>query len=144
MSKEVCITIRSSQNVDGAEQEGAELITLGDYQYGKDGARFSYMESELTGLMGTKTIVQIRPDEVVLSRRGSVYYQMVFQPGVCNRFLWQTEYGTVQMGLDTRRLQCDLGEHGGSMEIEYDLDFHNNFLSRNRFRIDVRERGLQK
>ena len=142
INKDVFITIRSSQNVDGTEQEGMELVTLGDYQYAKDGARFSYMESELTGLNGTRTVVVIKPDEVVLQRRGAAYYQMVFHPGVSSNFLFQTEFGMVEMGLDTRRLKCDLGEHGGSMEIEYDLDIQKNFLSRNRFRIDVKERGL--
>ena len=142
-NKDVLITIQSSQNVDGTEQEGAELITLGNYQYAKDAARFSYMESELTGLDGTKTVVLVKPDEVVLSRRGAAYYQMVFHPGVSSSFLMQTEFGMVQLGLDTRRLRCDLNEHGGSMEIEYDLDIQKNFLSRNRFRIDVKEKGLQ-
>lgn len=143
MNKDVLITIKSSQNVDGSEMEGAELITLGTYNYGKDGIRFSYMESEITGLDGTKTVFHIKPDEVVMSRRGSVNSQMVFHPGECSNFLYCTEFGMLQMGLDTRRLECALDEHGGSMEIEYDLDFEKSFLSRNTFKIDVKEKGIK-
>ena len=143
MNKDVMITIKSSQRLASGESDGVELITDGTYNYGADGIRFSYMESELTGLDGTKTMFQIKPDEVVLSRRGSVYSQMVFHPGKTSDFLYRTEYGMLQMGLDTLRLECSLGEHGGSMEIEYYLDFEKNFLSRNTFKIDVREKGLK-
>ena len=143
MNKDVLITIKSSQRMENGESDGVELITDGEYNYGADGIRFSYMESELTGLDGTKTMFQIKPDEVVLSRRGSVYSQMVFHPGKTSDFLYRTEYGMLQMGLDTLRLECSLGEHGGSMEIEYYLDFEKNLLSRNTFKIDVREKGLK-
>ncbi len=143
MNKEVMITIRSSQSLDGGEAEAAELVTHGTYSFGRDGIRFSYMESELTGLDGTRTVFLIRPDEVVLSRRGSVNSQMVFHPGESSDFIYDTEYGLLQLGLDTRRLECALDEHGGSMEIEYDLDFERSFLSRNTFKIDVREKGLK-
>ena len=142
MNKDVMITIRSSQSM-GGETESVELITAGTYSDGPDGARLSNQESELTGLDGTKTVFLVRPDEVVLSRRGSVNSQMVFHPGESSSFLYSTEFGMMQMGLDTRRLECDLNEHGGEMEIEYDLDFQRSFLSRNTFTINVREKGLR-
>ena len=143
MNKDVFITIRSTQSLDGGEPEGSELITAGKYNYGKDGIRLSYMESELTGLDGTRTVFQIKPDEVVLSRRGSVNSRMVFHPGVTSDFYFSSEYGLLQMGLDTRRLEWALDEHGGDMEIEYDIDFERGFLSRNTFQINVREKRLK-
>ena len=140
MNKDVLITIKSQQSLPGGEpEESTELITRGKYQYGKNGIRFSYMESELTGLDGTKTVFLIKQDEVVLSRKGTVNAQMVFRPGESSDFLYRTEFGFLQMGLDTKRLECSLDEHGGSMEIEYDLDFERSFFSRNTFRIDVKE-----
>ena len=143
MNKDVFITIRSTQSLDGAEPEGAELITAGIYNYGKDGIRLSYMESELTGLDGTKTVFHVKPDEVVLSRRGTVYSQMIFHPGEPSNFVYRTEFGMLQMGLDTLRMECALDEHGGDMEIEYNLDLAKNFLSRNVFKINIREKELK-
>ena len=141
--KDVRITIHSSQIIGGTLLEGAELVTWGTYAYGKDRISFSYMESELTGLDGTRTIFHILPDEVVLSRSGSVNSQMIFHPGKLNNFLYDTAYGILQMGLDTRRLECALDEHGGSMEIEYELDFERNLVSRNTFKIHVEEQELK-
>ena len=144
MNKDVLITIHSIQNIDGRDCDGPELVTQGTYEYAPDGARLSYMESELTGLEGTRTDLHIKPEEVILSRRGSVNTQMVFRRGEKQKFRYQTDYGPLNMGLSTKRLECSMDEHGGDMEIEYDLNFNLSFLSRNRFIISVREKDNSK
>lgn len=143
MSKDVIISIQSMQNLDGQDSEGPELITQGDYDFAQDGVRFSYMESQLTGLEGTKTTFLILPEEVILSRRGSVNAQMVFHEGEKRNFRYQTSAGSLGMGVNTHRLNCMMGEHGGSLEIEYDLHVEQSFLSRNKFIINVREKELK-
>ena len=141
--KDVLITINSIHNVDGHISIGPELVTEGSYDFAADGARLAYMESELTGMTGTKTAFCIKPDEVILSRRGSVNAQMVFRRGEKQKFRYQTDFGALSMGLNTHRLESSMDEHGGDMEIEYDLHFNQSFLSRNRFIINVREKGLK-
>ncbi|MCR4935244.1 MAG: DUF1934 domain-containing protein [Oscillospiraceae bacterium] len=142
-NKDVMITIKSSQLIDGTESDGSELITQGKYYYRDGKILFSYMESDLTGLDGTQTMFLIKPGEVVLSRRGAVNSRMVFRPGENHRFSYETEYGVLHLGLDTRRLDCALDEHGGDMEIEYDLDFERSLYSRNAFKINVKEKELK-
>lgn len=141
--KEVLITINSTQSLDGDSSAGPELITQGDYEYASDGARFSYMESELTGLTGTKTSFYIKPDEVVLSRRGTVNAQMVFRRGERTNFGYRTAHGTLNVGLETRDFGITLDEHGGDIEIDYVLNFEQSFVSCNKFRINIRERDLK-
>lgn len=141
MDKEVIITISSSQTAPGGEADGAELITLGTYSFTQGQARFSYRESELTGLEGTETDFLIKREEIVLSRRGTVNAQMVFRPGKKHLFLYETPYGALTLGLDTQRIESSLDEHGGGLEIEYDLDFERAHISRNKFKINVREKA---
>ena len=143
--KDVLITIRSSQMLEGGEDDGAELVTEGKYRFSGNGIRLSYQETELTGLEGTRTVFRVRPDEVILRREGAVNSEMVFRPGEQSSFAYETEFGVLQMGLDTRWLELRLDEHGGELEIVYDLDFERSFVSRNTFKISVkeRERGLK-
>ena len=140
-SKDVVITIRSSRSLEGETQKGPEFVTGGSYEFGSDAIRFSYLENVVSGVPGTKTVFLIKPSEVLLSRRGAVDANMVFRPGECNDFLLRTAFGVLRMGVDTRRLDCALNENGGSMEIEYDLEFDKTFMGRNTFQIDVRESG---
>ena len=141
--KDVLITINSTQYLDGDDSAGPELITQGSYDFTKDAIRFFYMESDLTGMTGTKTMFHIKPDEVILSRSGAVNAQMVFHTGEHSRFLYKTEFGALTVGLDTKNLESSLGEHGGDLLIEYVLNFEQAFISRNKFQINVRERDLK-
>lgn len=140
--KDVMITIRSSQVIDGSESDGSELVTQGEYRFNDDSIRFSYMESELTGLEGTLTMFQISPEEAVLSRRGKVNSRMVFRRGETNSFVYRTEFGLLQLGLFTHRMDCAMDEAGGDLRIDYDLSFEESFFSRNSFIINVKEKGL--
>ena len=142
-NKDVLITIRSSQSLDGAVDLGPELVTQGKYRFTPDGADLSYMESELTVLEGTWTVFRVRPGEVVLSREGAVNSRMIFRQGEAGRFDYETEYGVFKLGMDTRQVRSTLNEHGGDLEIEYDLAFEKSVRSRNTFKINVREKELK-
>lgn len=135
--KDVLITIKSSQSIE--DGDGPELITAGKYRADSDGVRFFYMESELTGLSGTQTDFFVTPEEVVISRKGTVTARMIFRKGQRQHFAYETPYGTVTMGLETHKLEQTLGEHGGEMEVEYDLNLEREVLTRNKFKIKVRD-----
>lgn len=139
MEKEVLITIQSSQSVDGQEAPPAELISRGVYSYTPEQQSLSYMESELTGLEGTRTEFSARDGEVVLSRTGTVTSRMVFVPGQRHHFAYDTPYGTMTMGMETHLLEKNLHEGGGSLRIEYELSFENVLISRNKFNINIKE-----
>ena len=136
--RDVLITINSFQSLNG-DDGSLEFITRGKYAVDEEGIHLSYQESELTGLEGTETDFLVKPGQVVMSRTGNVTAQMIFQKGKKQHFAYETPYGTLTMGLDTFRLEHALGEGGGDMLIEYDLDLDRAVVSRNRFRINVKD-----
>ena len=139
--KDVIISITGTQDAPQGEDNTIELVTEGKYCF-KDGrGKLTYMESELTGMAGTKTSFTFSPDEVVLSREGTLTSRMVFREGTKNTFLYDTPYGSTTMGLDTHRISSSLGEGGGELEIDYIVDFDHTVVGRNRFKINVRERA---
>ena len=140
MEKEVLISIKSSQSMGGEEAEPTELITLGNYACRGGLKKFSYMESAITGLEGTKTEFLIRSEEVVMNRTGSITGRMVFNLGKKHSFLYGTPYGTLALGINTNSIDVRLDERGGSVELAYDLDFENALLSRNRISITIKEK----
>lgn len=141
MEKDVMISIKSTQSIAGENAEPTELITTGRYACRGGLKKFSYMESALTGLDGTKTEFLIRNGEVVMNRTGTVTSRMVFQQGKKHHFLYGTPFGTLAMGISTRSIDTDLTETGGSMDLAYDLDFENALLSRNRINITIKEKS---
>jgi len=137
--KDVLITIKTAQTYYDNTKDGMEFSTDGQYSYGKNGAMFSYMESVLTGLEGTKTTFIIRKDNVTMNREGTLTTRMVFEEGKNHRFLYQTPYGAATMGVETRYIRQDLHEEGGELEILYATDLEHNPIGTNSFYITIRE-----
>lgn len=64
--KDVIISIIGVQNFTQGSDDTVELVTEGKYSYRDGRGELSYMESELTGMQGTRTSFTFGPDEVVL------------------------------------------------------------------------------
>ncbi len=137
--KNVIISIKSSQKIDGLDVDGIELVTDGSYSYENGAASFEYMESELTGFEGTKTEFKIEKDTVTISREGVVGMDMFFSEGQKHYFMYNTEHGALSMSVDTKRIETELDESGGHIEIHYIVDIDNSVVSRNSFSINIRE-----
>lgn len=139
--KDVLITIKGIQDVgnfSAADGEAIELVTSGKYSHGDGETFFSYMESEMTGMEGTKTTFRITPDVVTLEREGTTNSQMVFQKGKKHVFLYDTEYGSFSLGVNTSRLITGLNVGGGDMRIDYTLDMDSVIVSQNSVVINVK------
>ena len=140
--KDVVINIRSIHGLGEEGEDRIEFTTDGLYRYEDGTGYLSYLESEVTGLPGTETCMEIRPDEVVVDRRGGVTSRMVFRRGEKNRFQYETPFGTATMGMATKRIRHDFNERGGSMVVDYVLDVEHAVVERSRLTLDVREAQL--
>ena len=139
MMKDVVIYIRSLYGYGGEDEDSIDFTTDGLYTYDGSTACFTYLESDVTGMEGTRTSVVVMPDKVVVDRDGAVTSRMVFQPGLKDAFLYETPVGSATMHMNTRDLHSRFNEHGGHMEIDYVLDMEHALASRNRFRLTVKE-----
>ena len=139
MKKDVLISIKGMQQYEGVEPDGIELMTKGTLTRRPDGYVVAYTESELTGLEGTETTMEILPGRVTLMRTGEVCSQMVFEEGRTHRSLYDTPYGSMEIGINTRQLRSTVGEQGGELEISYSIEVNHSLAGENLFHIHVRE-----
>lgn len=139
MEKDVMISIQGKQLYEGSEQDTMELVTEGKLVQEEDYIRLSYEESELTGMAGTTTLFQVEPKRVTLLRVGCVSSEMVFELGKRHTSLYQTPYGSIEVGIMARKLFSTLTMEGGKLEIDYDIEIDHRLAGQNLFRIDVRD-----
>ena len=138
--KDVVINIHSTHAYDVTEEEDSmDFTTDGVYSYEDGICRLSYMESDVTGMPGTRTVVVVSPEGIVVDRDGYVTSRMEFKEGLKSSFLYNTPYGTATMGIDTRRVSHSFNEHGGRAEIDYVIDMEHAIAVRNKFLINVTE-----
>ena len=133
------ITLHSVHGYDTEQEDCLEFTTDGLYSYDGDTGCMSYMESEVTGMEGTRTSIIVLPDKVVLDRDGMITSRMVFQPGQKNSVLYDTPYGTATLSILTRSISQSFNKDGGDVEIDYVLDVEHAVATRNRFRLSVKK-----
>ena len=140
MEKDVVISIKGMQRYEDAPPDTIELVTEG--RLARDGSgsyTLSYQESELTGLEGTLTTIQVDGEQVTLMRVGEFTSQMVFQEGRRHPAMYNTPYGAMAIWVNTRHLLADLTDQGGDIEIDYAIEIDHALAGRNVFQIKVSE-----
>ena len=139
MEKDVVISIKGIQKYEGQDSDTIELVTEGRLTRDEGVYTLSYQESELTGLEGTLTTIQVEGEQVTLMRVGEVNSQMVFQEGRRHLSMYNTPYGAMAIGVNTRHLLAELTDQGGDIEIDYAIEVDHAIAGRNIFQIKVKE-----
>ena len=139
MEKEVLISIKGMQKYEGTPPDVMELVTKGRLARDGEGYTLSYQESELTGLEGTLTTIQVEGEQVTLMRVGEFNSQLVFQEGRRHLSMYNTPYGAMSIGVNTRHLMASLTDQGGDIEVDYTIEVDHALAGRNVFRINVKE-----
>ena len=135
----VIISIKGSQVNAESGPEEMELVTPGRLVRDAQGRyTISYEESELTGREGPTTVHQIEGGGETLLREGSVNSQMVFEEGCRHLSMYETPYGALSVGINTRRMKNTVGEDGGDLEIDYAVEIDNLLAGQNLFRMSVK------
>ena len=142
MEKEVVISIKGMQQYEGALPDAVELVTAGRLARDGTGYTLSYQESELTGLEGTLTTIQVDGGQVTLLRVGEFNSQLVFQEGRRHLSVYNTPYGAMSVGVHTRHLLAELNDQGGDIEVDYEIEVDHAMAGRNIFRINVKEAAI--
>ena len=137
MEKDVVISIKGIQKYENTDPDVIELVTAGRLTRVGESYTLSYQESELTGLEGTLTTIQVDGKQVTLMRVGEFTSQMVFQEGRRHLSMYNTPYGAMAIGVNTRHLLADLTDQGGDIEIDYAIEIDHALAGRNVFQIKV-------
>lgn len=120
------------------EPEVTQLVTEAVMTLTEEEITLRYEETELTGLEGTTTTISVRPGFVTLLRQGQVNSEMVFEQGRRHLSMYSTPYGTMSVGINTRRMVIELDETGGNLEVDYSLEVNHAVASENIFSVFVK------
>ena len=140
MEENVIISIKGSQLYEGQDPDVTELVTAGTLRREQEGYTIAYQETELTGLEGTTTKLRIEGPRVTLMRQGSVNSQMIFEVGRKHLSMYETPYGALAVGIETRRLKNTVDEAGGDLEIDYAIEIDNLLAGKSLFQLNVKKK----
>lgn len=138
MKKDVIITIKGTQKVDG-EKDQVELMTTGRFYRKNDLYYLAYEETEATGFEGSRTTLKIGPNrKVTMTRFGTSRSQLIVEEGVRHQCCYDTGYGSMMIGVMGQFFRSDLTDDGGSLSFGYSLDIDTSVASENSVQIEIR------
>ena len=138
MKRDVVLSIRGRQTYADQEPEVIELVTEGTMTLRDGGWDISYEESALTGLEGVTTTFRVEPGRVLLTRKGTLQSEMIFEEGVSHDSLYQMAFGALLMTVKATFVFYDIVEDGGTIDLSYNIDIENTEAGIIDYHLDIR------
>lgn len=126
--QDVSIKLVSSQS-DGDKKESVELLSRATYEKTDSGYKLTYDESEATGFDGSTTTIELfEGKKVVMSRRGSVFSNLILELGKKHHCIYGTPYGEFMIGVNANYIRSNLDENGGKLDFKYVIDVNSSYV----------------
>ena len=123
--EKVFIVLENSiRGLDGEHQEAREML-VGDMEIRKGARVLHYREQMVEDGQPeemTDVYFHIRPDAVMLLRKGPFSMSMVFRRGQPYEGSYHTPFGSMPLRLHCSHLKCEEWPEGGSVEVRYQLN----------------------
>jgi len=137
--KNVLINIKGLQKDAENESENVELLTEGTFYKEKEKYYLVYKETEVTGMEGTTTTVEIENQKVAIIRNGVVNNQLLFIPNKKTTSYYNTQFGSLTVSVISSNVKVDVGDEGGNLDISYRMDINDEFANESSLSINIKE-----
>lgn len=140
MQENYLISIKGRQRMDDETGE-VELTTFGSYVRRGDSRYIVYKEYTSEDKNTTRTsILKIDgANKVTLMRGGEDSTRLILERGKRHLCQYDTEFGNMMIGVFTSRVQSELDDLGGKLEVSYTLDINSSLSSQNEIFITIKE-----
>ena len=140
----VIVEICNQQWIDGAPEK-IEMTVTGFIYAEETQLTIEYTEYDEEN-QKTETTVHCQNHKFVsVTRRGAMESQMLFQQGRRNTSVYSTPYGDMQIGMYTKKVQCDIPLEGmlcGKLRFAYTTDFAGTNTIENAMTLTIRQRKV--
>lgn len=141
-TNEYLIEILGTQQIDDGEKDTAEVTTIGKYTVAPTGNKFiKYKEYDSDNpRISQSTTIKISDDVIIITRDGQYGSQLMLECGKHHQCHYSTPAGSMLIDVYTHKMDINLDENGGTMDVAYTLDFDSQVLSENTFKITVNKK----
>ncbi len=141
MNREVELVL-SGLHASGQDAEGDAVETAQPAQYFKrnDSHYLLYEERMDEGETLCKSRIKFRDHLLELTRQGAVEMHMIFEENKRHTVPYNTPYGQLLLGIETRRVLVEEQEDQIRVTVEYALDHEGEPISESCLKLHIREK----
>ncbi len=124
------ITVKSKSMLDG-EADSIEMLVGGYFAATDEGFEIIYDETDPETSDVTHTVVSIvTGGQITVRREGGVNTQMIFERRRRHLVYYDTQFGSLLVGITTHRIDMTLDEKsGGTLEVDYALEIDSQIAN---------------
>lgn len=128
MTKEVLVTISGLQFAT-EENDSLELITAGSY-YKKNGKHYILYDEVMEGFDGvTKNVIKVSDHLMDVTKKGVTNVHMMFEKNKKNVTYYYTPFGSLLIGIDTKKVEVRETENEINVKVDYKLEMNYEHLA---------------
>ena len=144
MTKDVIITICGVQAGPEVDGEPIEMSTTGEYFF-KNNKHYILYEEAIEGETKTnKNRIKLSPGKMEMTKSGMVSVHMLFEENAKNITHYYTPYGTLNMGIDTKKIIIEEMEDEMNIYVDYALEMNQEFVADCNISINVKSKGIKE
>ena len=136
MQKKAVIKIVSNATMENDEL--IEVVTPGSLKKENDEIVAMYKETEISGMSGTDTKLRIGDEYIILEREGTTSTKMHFEKDKPTISLYNTPYGMLELTIQTKKLDIDITEDGGDVEIDYEMQVAGQPTIKTKLKLNIK------
>lgn len=129
MTKDVLLSIRGLHFEGAMDGEKIETITKGSFHQRNDDKYVIYEEVMEGFEEPVKSMIHFKEKELILTKKGIVNVNMVFEEKKKNMTNYKTPYGNILIGIDTDRVSVKEEENRIKIEVKYSLEVNYEHLA---------------
>ena len=121
------------------EEDRIEIMTYGSFLKKGDTYYIPYKETQTIGFEGCTTTIKIAADgsRVAMLRFGPASAQIIIERDRRNICYYETEVGSLTLGVTGDGIECGLTEKGGTAKFSYLLDADDPISVINRTTLEI-------
>lgn len=129
MTKEVLVSVRGLQFMDGTANEPVELSTSGEY-YQRNGKHYLIFDEVMEGFEGTtRNVVKLADGFLEITKKGAANVHMLFEQGKKNLACYHTLYGALMIGIEANDIKLLASEHEIHACADYALEVNGEHMA---------------
>ena len=120
------------------EDDPVQLTTVGSYAARGGITCVRYLESDDLGLgKDVYTHLILKDNRLVMTRRANgTETRLVFEPGKTHHSYYETPFGSFRVAVMTQKLDFDVSENGGKINVKYTLHLNDAFSGENSLSVE--------
>ena len=141
MNREVELVLSGLHDTEGASDKDAVKTAQTAQYFKRNDSHYLLYEENMEGFDGVcKSRIKFRDNLLELTRQGAVDMHMIFEENKRHVVHYNTPYGQLMLGIETRRVQVEEQEDQICVTVEYILDQEGEPFSESCLKLHIREK----